>query len=150
MAQQKRTTMDDITTLAPVMVHARSLAELPPHEHTIKPLSLLEEPKVRTRLSVYVVLVALYVNYPIVALHEHQLPKNISLARRLPSSARSNYHRNIHPHNFRLSALSFRLHLDRRCLLTSQCRIRSNLGQMQRYLGSQACSLRSSCSVCCR
>ena len=135
--------MDNITALKPAMedvglaVDAGPPAELPPNEIVIEPLDLQEPPKVRTKLRIYAILVALNVHYPVLVLNEHQLANNTSpLARLLRSSPRSNHHRNLHPHNLRYSALSFGLHLDRRRVLAGQRRSRSNLGQMQRHLGS--------------
>ena len=56
--------MDDITAVKPAaMPHAEPAPELPPanNEHTIEPLDLVQEPKVRTKLRIYSILVALYV-----------------------------------------------------------------------------------------
>ena len=55
-------TMDNITPLKPAMADAGPPAELPPNEHTIEPLDLIEEPKVRTKLRIYAILAALYVH----------------------------------------------------------------------------------------
>lgn len=73
MAKQKQGTMGNITALKPAMADAGPPAELPPNESTIEPLDLLEEPKVRTKLRIYAILVALYVHCPVLALGEHQL-----------------------------------------------------------------------------
>ena len=65
-------TMDNITALKPATADAGPPVELSPDEHTIEPLDLLEDPKVRTKLRIYAILVALYVHYPVLALSEHQ------------------------------------------------------------------------------
>ncbi len=70
--------MDNITALKPAMADAGTLVELPPNEHTIEPLDLLEHLKVRTKLRIYAILVALYVHYPVLALSEHQLANDTS------------------------------------------------------------------------
>lgn len=56
--------MDDITTIKPTAPDAETpaMAELPPNEQPIEPLDLIEAPKVRTRLRIYAILLALYVN----------------------------------------------------------------------------------------
>ena len=68
-------TMDDITALEPAVVDAGTPtpAGPSPNEHTVEPLDLIEHPKVRTKLRVYAILVALYVHYSIPALSEFQL-----------------------------------------------------------------------------
>ena len=63
MAEQKRVAMDNITTLEPAMADDRPPAEPPPTEHTVEPLELLEDAKVRTKLRTYAILAALYVNH---------------------------------------------------------------------------------------
>lgn len=73
----KRVTMDNITALKPAMADVGPPAELPSNEHTIEPLDLLEDPKVRTKLRIYAILVALYVHY-VLALGEHQLANETS------------------------------------------------------------------------
>ena len=73
MAEQKQVTIDNITALKPAMADAGPPAGLPQKEHTIEPLNLLEDSKVRTKLRTYAILVALYVNYPVLALSENQL-----------------------------------------------------------------------------
>ena len=85
MAEQKPVTMDNITALKPAMADAGPPAELPPIPHnenaigSIEPLDLVEEdPKVRTKLRLYGILVALYVHYPVLALSEHQLANDTS------------------------------------------------------------------------
>ena len=55
-------TMDNITPLKPAMADAGPPAEPSPNEHTIEPLDLIEEPKVRTKLRIYAILAALYVH----------------------------------------------------------------------------------------
>jgi len=59
-------TMDIITIAEPPLVHAELLAELPatgvsPTNTPIMPLDLIEGPKVRTKLRLYAILLALYV-----------------------------------------------------------------------------------------
>lgn len=78
MAEQKRETVDNIKALKPAMADAGPPAELPPNEHTIEPLDLLEEPRVRTKLRIYAILVALYVRYPVLSLSEQQLANDTS------------------------------------------------------------------------
>jgi hypothetical protein len=73
MAQQKQVTMDTITALKPVSRDAGPPAELPLNEPTTEPLDLLEDTKVRTKLRIYAILVALYVHYPFLAHSAHQL-----------------------------------------------------------------------------
>lgn len=142
MAEQKQMTMDNITPHNPAVADTGPPAELPPNEHPIEPLDLIEEPKVRTKLRIYAILAALYVHYPILAFSASTNRLTVPpQARPLRSSPRPDHHRYIHPHNLRRSALRFRLRLDRRRLLARQRRRRSNLGQMQRHLGSQARSL---------
>jgi hypothetical protein len=63
-------TMDIITASDSPMVHAGFPAELPatevsPSNIPIKPLDLIESPKVRTKLRLYAILLALYVTYPV-------------------------------------------------------------------------------------
>ena len=69
MAEQKQVTMDNIMPLKPATAEAGPAAEPPPseQEHTIEPLDLIEEPKVRTKLRIYAILAALYVHYPVFA-----------------------------------------------------------------------------------
>ena len=71
--QTEPVTSNNITALKPAMIGAGSLAELPSGEHTIEPLDQLEDPKVRTKLRIYAILVALYVCYPILAFGEHRM-----------------------------------------------------------------------------
>ncbi|MCJ1383356.1 hypothetical protein MMC17_006469 [Xylographa soralifera] len=52
--------MDNITAVKPAIADAGLPAELRPNEDTIDPLDLLEDPKVRTKLRTYAILVALY------------------------------------------------------------------------------------------
>ena len=148
--------MDNITALKPAIEHvgpaatAGPQAKLPTNEHTIEPVDLQEPPIVRKKLRIYAILVALYVHYPNLT-SARIIGLNINpLARMLRSSPRSNHHRNIHPHNLRGFTFSFRLHLDWRRVSAGQRRSRPNLGQMQRHLGSQACSLGSSYCLCRR
>ena len=148
--------MENITALKPaiedvgITTNAAPPAKLPTNEHAIEPVDLQEPPIVRKKLRIYAILVALYVNYP------NSTSANISglniapLARMLHSSPRSNHHRNDHPHNLRSFTFSFRLHLDWRRVSAGQCRSRPHLGQMQRHLGSQACSCGSSHCLCRR
>ena len=63
---QYQMTMDIITASEPPMVHAGFPAELPaaevpPSDIPIEPLDLIESPKVRTKLRLYAILLALYV-----------------------------------------------------------------------------------------
>jgi len=58
--------MDTITTAEPPLVHAGLPAELPaagvsPSNTLITPLDLIDGPKVRTKLRLYAILLALYV-----------------------------------------------------------------------------------------
>ena len=55
--------MDDITAVKPAaMPDAAPAPELPANdEPTLEPLDLVQEPKVRTKLRIYSILVALYV-----------------------------------------------------------------------------------------
>ncbi|OCL12975.1 MFS drug transporter [Glonium stellatum] len=62
--------MDDITAPKPATVDAGPPAELPPNEHTVEPLDLLEEPKVRTKLRIYVILIVLYLVLFVAALDQ--------------------------------------------------------------------------------
>jgi hypothetical protein len=82
VAEQKRMTMDNynITALEPARAgpDAGPPAELPPNKHTIEPLDLIENPKVRTKLRIYSILVSLYVHYPVLALSEHKFANNTS------------------------------------------------------------------------
>lgn len=63
MAEHKRASTDDITTIKPTVPDAGTpaTAELPPNEQTIEPLDLIEAPKVRTKLRIYAILIALYI-----------------------------------------------------------------------------------------
>lgn len=70
MTEQNQVKMDNITALKPAAPDAGSTAELPPNENTIEPLDLLKEPKVRTKLRIYAILVALYVHYSVFSLSE--------------------------------------------------------------------------------
>ena len=58
-------TMDNITALQPAMADAGTPtpAEPSPDKHTVEPLDLIETPKVRTKLRIYAILVALCVHY---------------------------------------------------------------------------------------
>lgn len=63
MADEKQVTMEDITALKPAVADAGPpAAESRPNEQTIQPLDLLEAPKVRTKLRITAILVALYVH----------------------------------------------------------------------------------------
>lgn len=57
--------MDNITALKPAIPDARPPAELPPNSHTIEPLDLHQDQKVRTKLRLYAILIALYVPRPV-------------------------------------------------------------------------------------
>jgi len=62
-------TMDVMTAVEPPLVHAGLPAELPdgrvsPSNTPITPLDLIEGPKVRTKLRLYAILLALYVPDP--------------------------------------------------------------------------------------
>jgi MFS family permease len=73
MAEQMPVTMDNITALKPpAMADAGPPAELPPNEQTIEPLDVeaLEEPKVRTKLRIYAILVSLYLVLFVAALDQ--------------------------------------------------------------------------------
>ena len=65
--------MDNISALKPAVADTGTPAELSPDEHTIEPLNLIQHPKVRTKLRIYAILVALYVHYPVPALNGYQL-----------------------------------------------------------------------------
>ena len=60
----KRARMDDITAVKPAaMPDAGAAPELSTNnEPTIEPLDVVQEPKVRTKLRIYSILVALYVH----------------------------------------------------------------------------------------
>ena len=73
MAEQTQVTMDNITALKPAMADAEPAADIPPIEQIIEPLDIVEEPKVRTKLRIYSILVALYARYSVLAISEHQL-----------------------------------------------------------------------------
>lgn len=60
--------MDNITALKPATPDAAPPAELASDEPAIKPLDVLEVPKVRTKLRIYTILAALYVHYPVGAI----------------------------------------------------------------------------------
>ncbi|KAK3169355.1 hypothetical protein OEA41_008738 [Lepraria neglecta] len=62
--------MDNITALKPATADAGPPVELSPDEHTIEPLDLLEDPKVRTKLRIYAILVALYLVLFVAALDQ--------------------------------------------------------------------------------
>ena len=134
------TAMDSITALKPDVADAGPPAELPHSEANVEPLSVtneLDEPNARTKGRIYAILAALYVSQTLAASSSTSLLNIISFpACPLRSSTRSNYCRNIHPHNLRRSTLGYRLHLDRRRLLTRQRSSRTYLDQMQRHLGS--------------
>ena len=148
--------MDDITTVKPATTTADTSppAELPANKKstTIQPLDLVQSPKVRTKLQIYAILIALYVRAsypPLIPQRAHTIQLTIyHPARPLHSSPRSNHHRNLNPHHIRRSALRFRLHLDRRRVRAGQSGRGSDLGQMQRHLGSEACALGSSRDLC--
>ena len=133
--EQEQVTMDNIAVLEPAvgMAHAGPSAELPPNEETIhiEPLDLSENPNLRTRLRVYLILASLYVKLPGLSERHFIWLMIPPPARPLRSSPRSNRHRDNHTHNLRRSPLCYRLRLDRRRLLASQRRGGSNLGQMQ-------------------
>ena len=79
MAEQMRLSTDEnITTLKPAVTDAGPPTELPANEPPIEPLDLLEAPKVRTKLRIYSILVALYVSYPILTLDQRQSANNVS------------------------------------------------------------------------
>jgi hypothetical protein len=74
MAEQKQVAiMDNITAVQPAMVDAGTLEEFLPNEPTIEPLDQLEDPKVRIKLRIYAILVALYVHYPFLVPSAQQL-----------------------------------------------------------------------------
>lgn len=60
----------DITALKPAIPDARPPAELPPNSHTIEPLDLHEDQKVRTKLRLYAILIALYLVLFVAALDQ--------------------------------------------------------------------------------
>lgn len=64
MAEQNRASTDNITAIKPTTPDAGTpaTAELPPNEQAVEPLDLIEAPKVRTKLRIYAILVALYVH----------------------------------------------------------------------------------------
>lgn len=62
--------MDNITALKPAIPDARPPAELPPNSHTIEPLDLHEDQKVRTKLRLYAILIALYLVLFVAALDQ--------------------------------------------------------------------------------
>ncbi|KKY15331.1 putative efflux pump antibiotic resistance [Phaeomoniella chlamydospora] len=70
MAEQERVAMDNITALEPATAGASLPAEHSPVEHTREPLDLLETPKVRTKLRLYAILLALYLVLFIAALDQ--------------------------------------------------------------------------------
>lgn len=72
MAEQIQATLDNITTVKPTTADAEPPADISSIERTIEPLDIVEEPKVRTKLRIYSILVALYVRYTLLALSEHQ------------------------------------------------------------------------------
>ena len=78
MVEQERVTMDSITAVKPAIADAEPPAEPLPIAQTIEPLDLLEAPKIRTKLRINAILVALYVHYPVLALSEHELAKYTS------------------------------------------------------------------------
>ena len=57
--------MDNITAVKPALADAGSPAEPSSNEHTIEPLDLVENPKARTKLRIYAILVSLYVHCPL-------------------------------------------------------------------------------------
>ena len=71
-------TADNITVLEPTIAHAGLSSELPPTQPSVEPLDELENPKVRTKLRIYAILVALYVHYPLLVFSELQLANNTS------------------------------------------------------------------------
>jgi hypothetical protein len=73
MAEQEQVTMDNITAAQPAMVDAGPPEEFLPNEPTIEPLDQVEDPKVRTKLRIYAILVALYVHYPFLAYSAQQV-----------------------------------------------------------------------------
>jgi hypothetical protein len=65
MAEQEQVTiMDNITAVQPAMLDAGPSEEILPNDPTIEPLDEVEDPKVRTKLRIYAILVALYVIAP--------------------------------------------------------------------------------------
>lgn len=62
--------MDNITALKPAIPDAGPPAELPPNGHTIEPLDLHEDQKVRTKLRLYAILIALYLVLFVAALDQ--------------------------------------------------------------------------------
>jgi hypothetical protein len=65
MAEQMPVTMDNITALMPAMADAGPPADCLPNEPAVEPLDPVEDPKVRTKLRISAILVALYVHYPV-------------------------------------------------------------------------------------
>lgn len=55
--------MDTIATADPPLAHSALPAESSPNDASITPLDLMEGPKVRTKLRLYAILIALYVIY---------------------------------------------------------------------------------------
>ncbi|KAK6063827.1 major facilitator superfamily transporter [Seiridium cupressi] len=59
MTDQERATMDSIAVVKPATADASAPPELPPHEHSVEPLDVPEDTKIRTTLRTYSILVSL-------------------------------------------------------------------------------------------
>ena len=63
MTEPEPETRDNITAVGPALADAGSPAELPSNERTVEQFETFNDPKVRTKLRLYAILVALYVQY---------------------------------------------------------------------------------------
>lgn len=128
MSKQKRASVDNITGLEPATAEAGPPPKPPCSEQTIEPLDSSEDPLVRTKLRIYVILLALYVRSLGIASASTSRLTIPLLARPLYLGPGPDHCRNIYTYNFRRFALRFRLYMDRRCVLARQRRNRSDVG----------------------
>ena len=103
-----------------------------PNDQTIEQLDIFEAPKIRTKLRITAIILALNVLKDLPLLLNALLANKYqpALACPLRRSTRPDYCRDFNPHNIGGSALRRRLYLDWRCIPVSQCCHSAHVGQV--------------------
>ena len=122
--------MDSVVAAESTAVEREVGQEL--HKPINQTLDIGDAPKIRTKLHLYTILLALYVSNTLLALTD---VANTAVARFLHSRVGSNNCRNCNPNNLGRPKLRRRIYLDRKFVSHSEGCMWSNLGEMQRYLG---------------